>query len=233
VLVLEDVNLSIKAGSKMAIVGGSGSGKSTMLKLLLGLYEPTKGEIAINNKATTTYTKADLRNIFAYVPQDSFLFPESIGKNITLENEIADMARLEKACAEAGILDFINSLPDGLNSILTEGADNISGGQRQRIAMARAFYKNAPVILFDEATSSLDPATEAAILSSFANVAAGKTVIMVAHRPMAIAACDVIIVMENGKVAGVGSHDELLKNNEAYQNLYESKQYVTEGKVAQ
>lgn len=221
--VLNGVNVDIRPGSKIAIVGGSGSGKSTILKLLMGLYEPTGGEILLNGQSTTAFSKNNLRNMFAYVPQDSFLFPESIGKNITLEGDIPDLPRLEKACDDAEILDFINSLPDKFHGVLTEAADNVSGGQRQRIAMARAFYKNAPVILFDEATSSLDPATEAVVLGNVGHASTGKTVIVVAHRATAIAACDTIIVLDGGKVSGVGSHEELLADNEVYRGLYHAK----------
>ena len=221
--VLNGVNVDIRPGSKIAIVGGSGSGKSTILKLLMGLYDPTGGEILLNGQSTTAFSKNNLRNMFAYVPQDSFLFPESIGKNITLESDMSDLPRLEKACDDAEILDFINSLPDKFDGVLTEAADNVSGGQRQRIAMARAFYKNAPVILFDEATSSLDPATEAAVLGNIWHATTGKTVIIVAHRATAIAACDTIIVLDGGKVSGVGNHEELIANNEVYRGLYHAK----------
>ena len=219
---LNGVSFDIAPGSRVAIVGGSGSGKSTILKLLFGLYEPTGGEILLNGKNAAVFSKNNLRNMFAYVPQDSFLFPESIGKNITLEDSVTDMPRLEKACADAEILDFVNSLPDRFDGVLTEAADNVSGGQRQRIAMARAFYKNAPVILFDEATSSLDQATEAAVLGKIGSAAAGKTVIIVAHRATAVAACDTIIVLEGGNVSGVGRHDELLAVNEVYRGLYDT-----------
>jgi len=163
-LALDGVSFSITPGSRTAFVGGSGSGKSTILKLLMGLYEPSQGRITVGGKDITAVSKESLRGMFAYVPQDSFLFPGSIGENITLEDEITDPARLEKACADAGILGFINSLPNKFGSALAESSENVSGGQRQRIAMARAFYNNAAVILFDEATSSLDPATEAEIL---------------------------------------------------------------------
>ena len=223
ILALDDVSFDIAPGSKVAIVGGSGSGKSTILKLLLGLYEPTGGKVALGGTDITQFAKNGLRDTFAYVPQNSFLFPESIGKNITLEDNFTNMPRLEKACADAGILDFINTLPDKFDSVLSEAADNVSGGQRQRIAMARAFYKNAPVILFDEATSSLDPVTEAAVLDSFTAASSDKTVIIVAHRASAIASCDTLIVMDNGKVSAIGSHENLLATNDVYQNLYEAK----------
>jgi len=219
---LTDISLHIKPGSRVAIVGGSGSGKSTILKMLLGLYEPKSGRISIGGKDTAHVSKGSLREFFTYVPQDSFLFPEAIGRNIACSDE-PDMEKLRKVCADAGILEFIDSLPEGFDTVLAEAAENVSGGQRQRIALARAFYKDAPVVLFDEATSALDPITEAQVLESFDKLAQGKTVVMVAHRAAAIATCDTIVVMEGGKVAGVGSHEQLLATNDAYKNLYQSR----------
>ncbi|MDR2166913.1 MAG: ABC transporter ATP-binding protein/permease [Clostridiales bacterium] len=191
-LALSSINFEIVPGSRTAFIGGSGSGKSTILKLLLGLYQPKSGKITAGG-----------RESFAYVPQDSFLFPESIGRNIACDDN-PDLARLEKVCKDAGILDFINGLPNKFDTVLTEGSDNISGGQRQRIALARAFYRDAPVILFDEATSALDPITEAQVLESFDKLAQGKTVIMVAHRARAIASCDTVIRLADGKIVNEG-----------------------------
>jgi len=227
-LVVDGVTFEINPGDRIAFVGGSGSGKSTVLKLLLGLYEPTDGEIAVSGTCSTELTKTSQRNVFSYVPQDSFLFPESIGKNISAE-ENPDITRLEKAAADAGILDFINSLPDKFDGELQEASENVSGGQRQRIAIARAFYRNAPIILFDEATSALDPTTEAAVLENFAHAAQDKTVVMVAHRPSAIAMCNRIIVMAGGKICGNGTHEELLQNSPTYKNLYSSREVVSHG----
>jgi len=218
-LALDNVSFDITPGSKVAFVGGSGSGKSTVLKLLLGLYTPQSGKISISGRDTNELAVGSLRDTFAYVPQDSFLFPQSIGENIALGN--GDVKKLEAACRDAGILDFVNSLPDRFDGVLTEAAENISGGQRQRIALARAFYKDVPVILFDEATSSLDPTTEAGVLASLNDAAQGKTVIMVAHRAAAINACDVIILMDAGKIAAIGRHEDLLAANSMYRNLYE------------
>ena len=225
---LDGVSFDIAPGARVAFVGGSGSGKSTVLKLLLGLYEPGSGGISIAGVDAGALAKGSLRDAIAYVPQDSFLFPESIGGNITLGSEAVDAQRLDKACTDAGILDFIKSLPDGFDGVLSESAENISGGQRQRIAMARAFYKDAPVILFDEATSALDPITEAAIFESFDAVAGDRTVIMVAHRTRAIAACDTIVVMDEGRVSGIGGHEELLAGNAVYQGLYEAQRLMEE-----
>ena len=219
--VLDDVSFQITKGSRVAFVGGSGSGKSTVLKLLLGLYQPGGGEISIMGTNTARLSLEALRNAFAYVPQDSFLFPESIGQNIT--GGEMDIPRLEKACRDAGILDFINSLTNRFDAELNESAENISGGQKQRIALARAFYRDAPIILFDEATSALDPSTEAAILKSFDSLSRDKTVVMVAHRVKAIEFCDTIIVMDGGKVVSSGTHSELLNTCPVYKNLYESQ----------
>jgi|GEM_PF-375497 len=216
---LDDVSLHIAAGSKVAIVGGSGSGKSTLLKLLLGLYEPDAGEILIGDVDVKTLGKSALRNIFAYVPQDSFLFPDSIGFNISIEKDLANTKMMD-AAKDAGIHEFITQLPNGYGGVLTEDSANISGGQKQRIALARAFYKDAPVILFDEATASLDPTTEAGILTTLENVNSSKTMIMIAHRMAAIDACDHIIVMDAGKIVSTGTHDDLLVSCPVYQKLY-------------
>ena len=223
---LDDVSFEIKQGARVAFVGGSGSGKSTVLKLLLGLYTPCGGNISIMGHNITNVSLESLRNAFAYVPQDSFLFPESIGENITGEATISDIPRLENACRDAGILEFIQSLPDGFNSVLTEAAENVSGGQKQRIALARAFYRNAPIILFDEATSALDPNTEAEVLQSFNALAKDKTVLMVAHRPKAISFCDTIILMDGGKVSAIGTHEELMRTSQIYASLNEAKEVL-------
>jgi len=222
-LALNNISFQIKKGSRVAFVGGSGSGKSTVLKLLLGLYTPQSGSINIIGANTNDISLESLRNIYAYVPQDSFLFPESIGANITGEETIADMARLETACSNAGILEFIQALPAQFGATLTESAENVSGGQKQRIALARAFYRNSPIILFDEATSALDPSTEAAVLKSFNTLSTDKTVIMVSHRIKPISFCDTIIVMDGGKIVATGTHDELMGTCPIYKNLYDSQ----------
>jgi len=227
-MAIDNVSFTIKKGSRVAFVGGSGSGKSTILKLLLGLYAPSSGNLQLMGTDTADISLNSLRATFAYVPQDSFLFPETIGANITGEAKPSDITRLEKACADAGILDFIQTLPDNFDSMLNESAENISGGQKQRIALARAFYRDSPIILFDEATSALDPTTESAILGSFDTLAADKTVVMVAHRIKPIAFCDTIVVMDAGKIAAIGTHDQLMQDCNIYKNLYDSQNKAVE-----
>ncbi|MCL2286551.1 MAG: ABC transporter ATP-binding protein/permease [Firmicutes bacterium] len=222
-LALDNVSFQINKGSRVAFVGGSGSGKSTVLKLLLGLYQPQSGSLSVMDTDISDISLESLRGTFAYVPQDSFLFPESIGANITGDEVPTDMQRLEKACKDAGILEFILNLPDKFNAVLSESAENISGGQKQRIALARAFYRNAPIILFDEATSALDPSTEAAVLKSFDALGPDTTVVLVSHRVKPISFCDTIIVMDNGKIAAIGSHDQLLNTCPVYKNLFDSQ----------
>jgi len=224
ILAIDDISFEIKKGARVAFVGGSGSGKSTVLKLLLGLYAPQQGKLSVMGEDTSVVSLQSLRDVFAYVPQDSFLFPETIAENITGESITSDKERLKKACSDAGILEFIESLPDSFNANLSESAENVSGGQKQRIALARAFYRDAPIVLFDEATSALDPQTEAAVLQSFKTLAKDKTVVMVAHRPKAVDFCDYIIVMDNGKIAATGTHEELLKESVVYANLCNARQ---------
>jgi ABC-type bacteriocin/lantibiotic exporter with double-glycine peptidase domain len=221
-LTLDNVSFQIPKGSKVAIVGGSGSGKSTVLKLLMGLYSPLGGDILVAGANTKDVSLKSLRETYAYVPQDSFLSPDSILENITGTSDAVDMPRLEKICKEAGVLEFIKALPEGFNSTLTESSGNVSGGQKQRIAIARALYCNAPIVLFDEATSALDPLTEAEILRCLGSISKEKTVIMVAHRLSSIDSCDIIIVMDAGKVVATGTHYELISSSNIYANLYKA-----------
>jgi ABC-type multidrug transport system fused ATPase/permease subunit len=225
-LALDSVSFKIRKNERVAIVGGSGSGKSTVLKLLLGLYEPLSGNISVSGRHISGISKTDLRSHLAYVPQDSFLFPYSIRQNVTCQNGAlnnTEESKMIQACINAGILDFVNELPDRFDTVLSESSENISGGQKQRIALARAFYKDSPVLLLDEATSALDTVTENGVLDVINTLIEGRTVIMVAHRLKAILACENIIVMENGRITGTGTHKELLKNNKTYTAFYESQ----------
>ncbi|MDR1663725.1 MAG: ABC transporter ATP-binding protein/permease [Clostridiales bacterium] len=214
--VLENVSFSIKKGSRAALVGHSGSGKSTVLKLLLSLYPPSSGDILLYGGNIRHMPVRTLRNQLAYVPQDSFMFPETIRENLGGYPE----DKLRAACESAGILEFIEDLPQKFDTLLSEAGENISGGQRQRLAIAHAYLQDAPVVLFDEATSALDPLTEAEILQSFLKMTEGKTVVMVAHRPAAIDACDYIFVLSGGHLIAEGTHAGLMENCPEYKSLY-------------
>ena len=223
---LKNVSFEIKSGENAAFVGGSGSGKSTVLKLLLGLYQAQSGTISIYGKNINNISIKSLRDYFSYIPQDCYLFPESIASNICCEN--IDMINLDeesrnnliKASTDAGISDFINSLPEGYNTVLAESAENLSGGQKQRIAIARAFYKNSPAAIFDEATSALDPTTESEVVDSLSRHYKNRSLLMVTHRFKPISVCDKIVVLHEGAVSGIGKHQYLLENNALYSNLY-------------
>jgi ATP-binding cassette subfamily B protein len=215
--VLQNISLEVKKGSRVAVVGPSGSGKSTLLKLLLGLYEPTAGTINLLGADTANLSVKALRSRIAYVPQDSCMFPETIRENLSAN---LTEAELRRACESAGILKFIEEQPLGFDTVLTESAENISGGQRQRLAIARAYLQNAPVVLFDEATAALDPLTEAGVLRAFGETTTGKTVVMVAHRPAAIEACERVVMLEAGQIIADGTHTELMRTSPAYAALY-------------
>jgi len=190
--VFDNFSFNIEKGGITAIAGPSGCGKSTALKLMLGLYAPDSGEILLSSDNIT------------YVPQDCYFLPVSIRDNITA-GLLSDEEKLRRACENAGIYDFINTLPEGFDSILVESASNISGGQKQRIAMARAFYRDSDILLFDEATSALDPATEQAVLDSFKNyvIENNKTAIIVAHRQAVLdMACNIITLAPTHKSSG-------------------------------
>ena len=206
--ILDNVSFTVKPGSKTAIVGGSGSGKSTVLKLMLGLHNPTDGKIIQQNNEQ-----------FSYVPQSSFLFPVSIKENVLLGKSPDSTGTFESACEKAGVSDFINTLPEKYDTVLSESSENISGGQRQRIAIARAFYKNSPVLLLDEATSALDPVTEAGVMKTINNKSGNKTVIMVTHNTKLIEDFDNVIILSGGKVVGLGTHKTLLHTNKTYKAL--------------
>ncbi len=224
--VLSGISLSVSPGEKVAVVGPSGSGKSTVLKLLLALYDAQEGQIRLFGCAQDAQHKAQMRALLAYVPQDSFLLPGSIRDNIACqaEQETVDEKRLTNAARDAGILDFVQSLPGGFDAVLAEGGENLSGGQRQRIAIARAFYKNAPILLLDEATAALDPITEKAILHAVFQAASERSVLLVTHRLEATRECDRIYVLVDGKVAEQGRFDELLRANGAFAALYSKQQ---------
>ena len=199
--ILSDVSLSVKKGEILGIHGRSGSGKSTMLKLLMRFYDPKSGSIKINGETLPNINTRSLRDNMAYITQQTYIFNETIEENIRLARRDATLDEIMEAAKKASIHDFILSLPEGYQTKMTELGGNLSDGEKQRIGIARAFLHNAPIILLDEPTSNLDSLNEAMILKSLLNVKAEKLIILVSHRQSTMAICDQVIGIENGRMS--------------------------------
>ena len=217
--VLENLNITIPEGKKVAIVGLSGSGKSTIISLLLRFYNNYDGEIFIDEQDISKYSLKSLRDNFSLVSQETILFNQSIKTNIEYGNLKANTAEILNAAEEAGVNEFANSFPHKLDTIVGESGVKLSGGQRQRIAIARAILKNAPILLFDEATSALDNLTEQKIQNSINKLMKNKTSVIIAHRLSSIEDADLIYVLDKGKIVGEGQHKELLNKCNLYSKL--------------
>ena len=222
-LVLKDINFNIEANDTVAIVGASGSGKSTIFNLLNKSYDVSNNSIFIDDIDINTLDRNTIRNHISIISQNPYLFNFSIKENFMLLGDHITMKDIKKACKLARIDDFIDSLPDKYDTILGEGGVNLSGGQKQRIAIARALLKKSKIILFDEATSALDNITQREIQSSINSISKDYTILIIAHRLSTIKDCNKIMVLQDGKIVGVGNHYELLKNNLYYQKLYENE----------
>ncbi|MGH8016965.1 MAG: ABC transporter ATP-binding protein [Opitutaceae bacterium] len=218
---LTDVSVTIPAGTVCALVGPSGAGKSTFANLVPRFYDATAGAVKIDGTDIRRFRLADLRRQIAVVPQDSLLFNDTVLANILVGRPDASRLEVEAAARDACIHDFILSLPDGYNTIAGERGASLSGGQRQRMALARAFLRNAPVLILDEATSALDAESEVMIQQALARLVAGKTVFIIAHRFSTIRNASLILVFENGRIIGSGNHESLHRDNAVYRALYD------------
>ena len=218
--VLRDINLSIAPGETIAVVGQTGSGKSTLMKLLLRFYSPTAGVIKLDGTDLTALKIPDLRAAFGLVSQDVFLFHGSVAENIAYGRPGADQAEIEAAAKAAEAHDFILQLPQGYDTIVGERGQKLSGGQRQRVSIARAVLKDPPVLILDEATSAVDNETEAAIQRSMQVITRGRTTLVVAHRLSTIVNADRIYVLDRGRVTEMGSHSQLLADDGLYAALW-------------
>ena len=217
---LKNINLEIIPGEIVALVGRSGAGKSSLTHLIPRLYEPTTGTIELDKQDITQYELFELRNQITYVPQQIVLFNSTIAKNIACSTDY-NLDEITTAARRAHALEFIERLPDGFNTVLHNNGNILSGGQKQRIAIARALFKNAPILILDEATSSLDVTSERHIQAALTEVLQDRTAIIIAHRFSTIKKAKRVVVLENGQIVEQGTHEKLLENNGIYTELYQ------------
>jgi ATP-binding cassette subfamily B protein len=222
--ILHHFNLHIPAGKKVAIVGSSGAGKSTLARLLYRFYDIQSGSIYIDGQDIRSVTLESLRRAIAIVPQDTVLFNTTIRANIAYGNPAASDEQIARAINMAHLDNFINSLPQGDQTLVGERGLKVSGGEKQRIAIARVLLKGAPILIFDEATSALDSHSENAILEAMRTVASGHTTLVIAHRLSTVVDADQIVVMDQGKVVEQGTHNQLLDLHGTYAQMWALQQ---------
>ena len=223
--VLQGLSISIHHGHFAAIVGSSGSGKTTVISLLERFYEPSRGKIWYNGDDIASMPLKVLRKRMSLVAQEAYLFRGTIRENVLLgmEDDITDEDMLHRACRDAGIHDFVTSLPDGYDTDIGTGGVSLSGGQKQRISIARALIRDPAVLLLDEATSSLDSESEKDVQAVFERTAKGRTMIVVAHRLATVQKADVIFVLRQGRVVELGDHRTLLRRKGHYWQMCQSQ----------
>jgi len=219
--VLRDINLEVRRGEVLAIVGSSGSGKSTLVHLIPRFFDVSQGRLLIDGQDVRDVTLASLREQVGIVTQETVLFNDTVRNNIAYGQPHVPLREVEAAARAALAHDFIKALPAGYDEVIGERGVRLSGGERQRIAIARALLKNAPILILDEATSALDSESEALVQSALHNLMAGRTVFVIAHRLSTVRRADCIVVIENGVIADIGAHDDLMTRLGTYRRLYE------------
>ena len=220
---LKDISIKINSGETIGIIGGTGSGKSSLVNLIPRLYDVTEGELLVGGRNVKEYALEALRNEVACVLQKNVLFSGTISENIRWGNENATDEEVEKVCRLAQADEFIQTFPDKYETYIEEGGTNVSGGQKQRLCIARALLKNPKILILDDSTSAVDTKTDSLIQKAFKEEIPGTTKIIIAQRISSIENCDRILVMDKCKIDGIGTHEELLKTNEIYREVYESQ----------
>lgn len=220
---LNNINLHIKSGQTVGIIGGTGSGKSSLVQLIPRLYDATEGEIKIGGKDIKEYDIISLRNSVAMVLQKNQLFAGTISENLRWGNESATDAEIEEACKLAQAEEFVESFPDKYNTHIEQGGANVSGGQKQRLCIARALLKKPKILILDDSTSAVDTKTDALIREGFKSYIPDTTKIIIAQRITSVQDADIIVVMDNGEIADIGTHEELIESSKIYREVYEQQ----------
>ncbi len=220
---LKDINLKINSGETIGIIGGTGSGKSSLVNLIPRLYDVTEGELLVGGENVKNYDMKVLRDQVSCVLQKNVLFSGTIYENIRWGDEKATDEEVKRVCKLAQADEFIMSFPDGYNTHIEQGGSNVSGGQKQRLCIARALLKKPKILILDDSTSAVDTKTDKLIRKAFSEEIPNTTKLIIAQRIASVEDCDKIIVMDNGKIDGIGTHDELMQNNKIYKEVYESQ----------
>jgi ATP-binding cassette, subfamily B, bacterial MsbA len=219
--ILRGIDLEVKCGEVLAVVGSSGAGKSTLVHLIPRFFDVTAGQIQIDDHDVRNVTLSSLRSQIGIVTQETVLFNDTVRNNIAYGQPSVSQKEVEAAARAALAHDFIMALPFGYDTVIGERGILLSGGERQRLAIARALLKNSPILILDEATSALDSESEALVQSALHNLMAGRTVLVIAHRLSTVRRADRIVVIENGTIADIGGHDDLMQKFGTYRRLYE------------
>lgn len=226
---LENINLDIKSGMTVGILGTTGSSKTTLVNLISRLYDTTEGKVIVGGEDVRNYDLVNLRDNVAVVLQKNLLFKGTIAENLRWGKEDATIEEIKEACHLACADEFIESFPDKYDTMITQGGTNVSGGQKQRLCIARALLKKPKILILDDSTSAVDTKTDAIIRKGFKEFIPETTKIIIAQRVSSIESADIIIIMDNGKAVAVGKHEELLKSNQEYKEIYESQNNVAGG----
>ena len=222
-MALEGISFSLESGQTLGIIGGTGTGKSSLVQLIPRLYDATEGTVKVGGRDVREYDLETLRNEVAFVLQKNVLFSGTVKENLRWGNERATDEEMIKACKIAHAHEFIEKLPDGYDSRVEQGGTNFSGGQKQRLCIARALLKNPKILILDDSTSAVDTKTDMQIRTALKEEIPEVTKIIIAQRISSVSHADKIIVMDGGHIDGMGTHEELLANNEIYREVYESQ----------